>query len=118
LTGGLGEAVHLLEAENADRAALLLRPRIVGPHADALERISEASNYSTYTLNPSRPLTSRPHPALGRAIRELRQSRGETQEELAPHRGISPKTLSLIERGEANPTWATVRNIASRWASQ
>jgi DNA-binding XRE family transcriptional regulator len=64
-------------------------------------------------LNPSRPLTSRPQPALGRAIRELRQSRGETQEELAPHCGISPKTLSLIERGEVNPTWATVRDIAS-----
>jgi DNA-binding XRE family transcriptional regulator len=73
----------------------------------------EASNYSTYTLNPSRPLTSRPQPALGQAIRELRQKRGETQEELAPRCEISPKTLSLIERGEANPTWATVRDIST-----
>jgi transcriptional regulator with XRE-family HTH domain len=49
---------------------------------------------------------------LGRAIRELRQKRDETQEVLAPRAGITPKTLSLIERGEANPTWGTVRGIA------
>jgi transcriptional regulator with XRE-family HTH domain len=64
-------------------------------------------------LNPPRPLTSRPQPALGQAIRELRQKRGETQEQLAPRSGISPKTLSLIERGEANPTWATARDISA-----
>jgi transcriptional regulator with XRE-family HTH domain len=49
---------------------------------------------------------------LGRAIRELRRKRNETQESLAPRAGITPKTLSLIERGEANPTWGTVRGIA------
>lgn len=38
-TGGLGEAVHLLEAEDADRPALLLRPGVVGSDADALEGI-------------------------------------------------------------------------------
>jgi len=27
-------------------------------------------------------------------------------------RGMTPKTLSLIERGEANPTWGTVSGIA------
>jgi len=32
---------------------------------------------------------------------------------LAPRCEISPKTLSLIERGEANPTWATVRDIST-----
>jgi transcriptional regulator with XRE-family HTH domain len=31
---------------------------------------------------------------------------------LASDAGITPKTLSLIERGEANPTWGTVRGIA------
>jgi XRE family transcriptional regulator, regulator of sulfur utilization len=49
---------------------------------------------------------------LGRAIRELRQKRGVTQETLAPDAGITPKTLSLVERGEANPTWGTVQGIA------
>jgi transcriptional regulator with XRE-family HTH domain len=49
---------------------------------------------------------------LGRAIRELRQKRNVTQEALAPDAGITPKTLSLVERGEANPTWGTVQGIA------
>jgi transcriptional regulator with XRE-family HTH domain len=49
---------------------------------------------------------------LGRAIRELREKRSETQEALAPRAGITSKTLSLIERGEANPTWGTIRGIA------
>jgi len=31
---------------------------------------------------------------------------------LASDAGITPKTLSLIERAEANPTWGTVRGIA------
>lgn len=93
----------------------MVRPSagVTAPPGAAYVCPSEASNYSTYTLNPSRPLTSRPHPALGQAIRELRRNRGETQEELALRCEISPKTLSLIERGEANPTWATVRDIAS-----
>lgn len=56
--------------------------------------------------------TPQPQPALGRAIRQLRQQRGATQESLAPDAGITPKTLSLIERGEANPTWGTVQGIA------
>jgi DNA-binding XRE family transcriptional regulator len=93
----------------------VVRPSVgvTAPSGAAYVCPSEASNYSTYTLNPSRPLTSRPQPALGQAIRELRQKRGETQEELAPRSEISPKTLSLIERGEANPTWATVSDISA-----
>jgi len=27
--------------------------------------------------------------------------------------GVAPNTLSLIERGEANPTWETVKGIAA-----
>src|SRR3954453_14763876 len=38
----LGEAVHLLKGEEADRSRLLLRPRVVRPDADALERIEVA----------------------------------------------------------------------------
>jgi hypothetical protein len=41
-SGRLGEAVHLLEAEDPDRAGLFLRSWIVGPDADALERIEVA----------------------------------------------------------------------------
>lgn len=40
--GRLGEAVHLLEAEDADRPWPLLRSRIVGSDADALEGVEVA----------------------------------------------------------------------------
>jgi len=63
-------------------------------------------------LNRDPRQTPQPQPSLGRAIRELRQKHDKTQEVLAPRAGITPKTLSLIERGEANPTWGTVRGIA------
>jgi transcriptional regulator with XRE-family HTH domain len=54
-----------------------------------------------------------PQPALGRAIRELRQRQGKTLKGLAPQAGITWGTLGVIERGEANPTWGTVRGIAA-----
>jgi DNA-binding XRE family transcriptional regulator len=53
-----------------------------------------------------------PQPALGTAIRELRQKRGETLKTLAPKAGVTWGTLGVIERGEANPTWGTVHAIA------
>lgn len=56
--------------------------------------------------------TPQPQPELGAAIRVLREKRGHSQETLAPSAGITPGTLSLIERGEANPTWGTVRGVA------
>lgn len=61
-------------------------------------------------MNPRE--TPHPQPALGRAIRELRRKRGASLKELAPQAGVTFGTLSLIERGEANPTWQTVRQIA------
>jgi len=57
--------------------------------------------------------TPHPQPTLGRAIRELREKRGETLETLGQGAGVAPNTLSLIERGEANPTWETVKGIAA-----
>lgn len=33
--------------------------------------------------------------------------------EVAPKAGVTFGTLSLIERGEANPTWGTVHGIAA-----
>lgn len=56
--------------------------------------------------------SERPQAALGEAIRELRGKRKTTQENLAAGAGITPATLSLIERGQANPTWDTARRIA------
>jgi len=61
-------------------------------------------------VNPRQ--TPHPQPALGQAIRELRGKRGKSLQELAPKAGITFGTLSLIERGEANPTWETVKRLA------
>lgn len=55
---------------------------------------------------------NQPQPALGAAIRGLRQKRGETLKTLASKAGITWGTLGVIERGETNPTWGTVREIA------
>jgi DNA-binding XRE family transcriptional regulator len=56
--------------------------------------------------------SSRPQPALGAAIRVTREKRGEKQQAVADRAGIALPTLSHIEAGHANPTWATVRDIA------
>jgi transcriptional regulator with XRE-family HTH domain len=53
-----------------------------------------------------------PQPALGTAIRQLREKRGLTQEALAHEAGITTGSLSLIERGQRNPSWGTVSRIA------
>jgi transcriptional regulator with XRE-family HTH domain len=57
--------------------------------------------------------SDQPQPALGEAIRQLRQKRGVTQEDLAHEAEITTGTLSLIERGHANPTWGTLKGIAA-----
>jgi transcriptional regulator with XRE-family HTH domain len=51
--------------------------------------------------------------ALGAAIRELRTKKGVSLEVLAADAGISKNMLSLIERGEGNPSWSTVDGIAA-----
>jgi transcriptional regulator with XRE-family HTH domain len=50
---------------------------------------------------------------LGRAIRQLREERGMTQEALAHAAGVTVGHLSTIERGHSNPTWATVKAISA-----
>jgi transcriptional regulator with XRE-family HTH domain len=57
--------------------------------------------------------SSRPQPALGTAIRQLRERRKETQASLADRAGMAEPTISHIEAGHANPTWATVRDLAA-----
>jgi len=55
---------------------------------------------------------SLPRPPLAKAIRELRDERGITQEALAHEGGITVGHLSKIERGLVNPGWNTVEAIA------
>jgi transcriptional regulator with XRE-family HTH domain len=54
-----------------------------------------------------------PQPALGEAIRQLREKRGITQERLAQDAGLTTGTVSLVERGRSNPAWGTVKAIAA-----
>jgi len=51
--------------------------------------------------------------ALGAVIRDLRTEKGVSLEALAGDAGISKNMLSLIERGEGNPSWSTVEGIAA-----
>jgi XRE family transcriptional regulator, regulator of sulfur utilization len=55
---------------------------------------------------------SQAQPALAKAIRQLREKIGLSQEDLAHEAGITTSTLSTIERGQSNPTWGTVKGIA------
>lgn len=52
-----------------------------------------------------------PQPALGEAVRQLRQTRDLTQERLAQDAGLTTGTVSLVERGRSNPAWGTVKAI-------
>ncbi|HEX8753336.1 MAG TPA: helix-turn-helix transcriptional regulator [Solirubrobacterales bacterium] len=64
-------------------------------------------------MNPRTPQDPQAQLALGKAIRELRKKQGASQETLAGKAGITPNMLSLIERGEGNPSWVTLRGIAA-----
>jgi transcriptional regulator with XRE-family HTH domain len=50
---------------------------------------------------------------LGKAIRQLREKRGMTQEGLAHEAGSTAATIGAIERGLTNPSWGTVEAIAT-----
>jgi transcriptional regulator with XRE-family HTH domain len=63
-------------------------------------------------VNPRTPQNPKSQQALGDAIRRLRKGQGDSQASLAEEAGITPNMLSLIERGEGNPSWATVEGIA------
>jgi XRE family transcriptional regulator, aerobic/anaerobic benzoate catabolism transcriptional regulator len=56
--------------------------------------------------------SDQPQPALGKAIRQLREERGMTQEALAQEASVTVGHMSMIERGHSNPTWSTVKNVA------
>jgi transcriptional regulator with XRE-family HTH domain len=53
-----------------------------------------------------------PDAALAELLKQLREDREITQEELAFEAGITASALSRIERGINNPGWMTVRRIA------
>jgi transcriptional regulator with XRE-family HTH domain len=53
-----------------------------------------------------------PDPALGLAIKELRETRGLTQEELATQAGTTVGTVSRMEAAKSAPAWATVMQVS------
>lgn len=52
-----------------------------------------------------------PDPALGAALRRLRERDGRTVEALAHDAGITTGSLTRIELSQADPRWTTVRDI-------
>lgn len=50
--------------------------------------------------------------SLAAVLRAQRLDDGRSQESLAHDVGLTVAALARIERGEANPTWSTVRRIA------
>jgi transcriptional regulator with XRE-family HTH domain len=52
-----------------------------------------------------------PDPALGLAIKGLREARDLTQEELATQAGTTVGTVSRMESAKSAPAWATVMQI-------
>ena len=49
---------------------------------------------------------------IGARIREIRNSKGQTQEKVAEKMDVNPKYLSSIERGKENPTLKTLINLS------
>jgi transcriptional regulator with XRE-family HTH domain len=56
---------------------------------------------------------SRSQRGLGIAVRFTRERKKLTQETMAEQAGIAVPTLSHLEAGHANPTWATESDVAS-----
>jgi transcriptional regulator with XRE-family HTH domain len=52
------------------------------------------------------------HAALGRAVVELREEAGLTQEQLAERMGTTFTRVGLLERGETDPKFTTLRRLA------
>jgi transcriptional regulator with XRE-family HTH domain len=52
-----------------------------------------------------------PDPALAALLKQLREERDVTQEQLAFDAGITASALSRIERGLNSPGWMTLKRI-------
>jgi transcriptional regulator with XRE-family HTH domain len=52
-------------------------------------------------------------PALGAAVRRLREDRGLSMEALAYRAGITLNTITRLELAQSEPGWMTVRKVAN-----
>jgi transcriptional regulator with XRE-family HTH domain len=62
-------------------------------------------------LNPDSDDAAQDHRALGRALRELRNGAGLTQEDLAVRAGIGATYLSQLENGHRGVRWHSVTRL-------
>jgi transcriptional regulator with XRE-family HTH domain len=53
-----------------------------------------------------------PQPGLARAVRQVRESREITQEDLADRAGVHRTWIGLLERNKVNPTWGSTKKVA------
>lgn len=51
-------------------------------------------------------------PALGQAVRTLRQKTGLSQDDLAGRAGLDAVSIARLEAGQVDPTWGSMRRIA------
>jgi transcriptional regulator with XRE-family HTH domain len=56
-------------------------------------------------------MRDQPDPALAALLKQLREEREVTQEQLAFDAGITASALSRIERGLNSPGWMTLKRI-------
>lgn len=57
--------------------------------------------------------TGSAQPALGEAVRRLRQEKGLSQAALAVRAELDPGSIARLEAGSVDPTWGSMRRIAS-----
>jgi transcriptional regulator with XRE-family HTH domain len=51
-------------------------------------------------------------PALGEAVRTLRQKAGLSKDDLAARAGLDAHSIARLEAGQVDPTWGSMRRIA------
>jgi transcriptional regulator with XRE-family HTH domain len=67
----------------------------------------------------AKPITARsarslsPEKAFGRVLRSVRESRNQSQEELAARAGYHRTYIGQLERGEKSPSLRTLFNLSS-----
>jgi transcriptional regulator with XRE-family HTH domain len=85
----------------------LLERGLREPRFDTVVKLAHAlSTADLYTMGAP------PEQPLGRTLHTLRRTAGYTQTRVAVKAGISVGAYGRIERGESDPTWATVLRIA------
>lgn len=58
------------------------------------------------------PARKDPQLGLGRAVRQLREARGISQEKVARRAGLHLTWINRVENGRTNPTWGSMKRIA------